>query len=78
MLLEKILSEALSLRVSKQFGSRSGPKDIKLFLCSTQLRTKFILFINVKMPTIVVILTFISMINDLKQERSSFVGILVL
>ena len=40
---------------------------------------KFILFINVKMPTIVDILTFISMINTTseKQETSLFVGILV-
>ena len=37
--------------------------DLELFLCSTQLNTKFILLINVKMPTIVGILTFISMIN---------------
>ena len=36
---------------------------MKPFLCSTQLSTKFILLINVKMPTIVGILTFISMIN---------------
>ena len=60
---------------------RSGLEVIKLFPCSTQLSTKFILLINVKMPTIVGILTFISMINTtsdrLKQERSSFVGILV-
>ena len=52
---------------------------IKLFSCSTQLSTKFILLINVKMPTIAVILTYISMIiqhlRDLKQEKSSFVGI---
>ena len=40
-----------------------GPEVIKLFSCSTQLSTKFILLINVKMPTIVGILTFISMIN---------------
>ena len=40
-----------------------GPKVIKLFQCSTQLSTKFILLTNVKMPTIVGILTFISMIN---------------
>ena len=39
------------------------PEVIKLFSCSTQLSTKFILLINVKMPTIVGILTFISMIN---------------
>ena len=36
---------------------------IKLFSCSTQLSIKFIMVINVKMPTIVCILTFISMIN---------------
>ena len=42
---------------------RSGPKVIKLFLCLTQLSMKFILLINVKMPTIVGILTFISRMN---------------
>ena len=59
--------------------SRSGPKVIKQFSFLTQLSSKFILLKNVKMPTIVGILTFISMINttDLKQETSSFVGILV-
>ena len=36
---------------------------IKLLSCSTQLSTKFILLIIVKMPTIVGILAFISMIN---------------
>ena len=41
----------------------TGPEVIKLFSCSAQLRLKFILPINVKMPTIVGILTFISMIN---------------
>ena len=40
----------------------------KTFPCSTQLSTKFILLINVKMPTIVGILTFISMI-DTTSER---------
>ena len=42
---------------------RPGPEVIKLFSCSTQLRLKFILLKNVKMPTIVGILTFISRIN---------------
>ena len=62
---------------------KSRPEVIKLLSYSTQLSTKFILLINVKMPTIVGILTFISMINiihylrDLKQETSSFVGILL-
>ena len=54
--------------------------NVELFPCSNQLSTKFILLINVKMSTIVGILTFISMINthmkDLTQETSSFVGIL--
>ena len=59
----------------------SGPDVKQLLSCSTELSSKFILLINVKMPTIVGILTFISMINtkserDLKQE-SSFVDILV-
>ena len=39
------------------------PGVIKLFSCSTQLSTTFILLINVNMPTIVGILTFISRIN---------------
>ena len=41
----------------------SGPEVLKLFLFSTQLSMKFILLINVKMPTIVGILTFISKMN---------------
>ena len=40
----------------------------KLFSCSTQLSTKFILLINVKMPTIDGILTFISMINTTSER----------
>ena len=45
-----------------------GPEDIKLFSCSTQLSTKFILLINVKMQTIVGILTFISMMNTATER----------
>ena len=45
-----------------------GPKVIKLFPCSTQLSTKFILLINVKMPRIDGILTFISMINTTSER----------
>ena len=44
-------------------GERAGPKVIKPLSCSIQLSTKCILSINVKMPTIVDILTFISTIN---------------
>ena len=42
---------------------QAGPEVIKLCSYSTQLSTNFILLINVKMPTRVGILTFISMIN---------------
>ena len=45
-----------------------GPQVIKLFSCSTQLSTKFILLINVKMPTIVGILKLISMINTTSKR----------
>ena len=44
------------------------PEVTKLFSYSTQLSTKFILLINVKMAKIVGILTFISVIN-IKSER---------
>ena len=43
---------------------RHRVRGYKTFPCSTQLRSKFILLINVKMPTIFGILTLISRIND--------------
>ena len=46
----------------------TDPEFIKLFPCSTELITKFILLINVKMPTIIGILAFISRINT-SSER---------
>ena len=49
----------------------SGPEVIKLFPCSTQLSTKFILLINVKMPTIVGILTFMSRINTTSERLNA-------
>ena len=39
------------------------PEVIKLFSCSTQLSMIFVLLMNVKMPAIIGILTFMSMIN---------------
>ena len=45
-----------------------GPEVIKLFLCPTQLSLKFVTLIKVKMPTIVDILTFISMINTTSEH----------
>ena len=47
---------------------RTGLEVINFFACSTQLSTKFILLINVTMPTIVGILTFISMINTTSER----------
>ena len=55
----------------KESESRSGPEVIKLFSYSTQLSTKFILLINVKIPTIVGILIFISMINTTSERLKS-------
>ena len=42
-----------------------GPEVIKLFSCSTQLSMKFSPLINVKMPTIVGILTCMSGKNSI-------------
>ena len=42
-----------------------GPEGMKEMSCSTQLSMKFFLLINVKMPTIVGILTFISRKNGI-------------
>ena len=44
---------------------KSVPEVIKNFSCSTQLSMEFFLLINVKMPTIVGILTFMNMKNSI-------------
>ena len=49
---------------------KSYPKDIKHFSCSTQLNIEFILLINVWVPTLVCILTFISMINTSERLKA--------
>ena len=46
-------------------GVLSGVEVIKLFSFSTQLSMKIFLLINVKMPTIVGILTFMSRKNSI-------------
>ena len=61
--LGKLVDLGLNISPTATVIRRQGPKVIKLFSCSTQVRLKFILLINVKMPTIVGILTFISRIN---------------
>ena len=47
------------------YMKRSGPEVIKLFSCSTQLSMKFFMLINVKMPTIIGILTFMNGKNNI-------------
>ena len=42
-----------------------GPKVLKKYSCSTPLSMKFFLLINVKMPTTVGILTFMSKKNGI-------------
>ena len=54
-----IPSQKLSLK------GQTGLEVIKLFSCSTQLNMKFFLLINVKMLTIVGILTFINRKNSI-------------
>ena len=46
----------------------AGPEVIKLIPYSTQQSIKFIKLINVKMQTIIGILTFISMINTTSER----------
>ena len=59
-----------------------GPKVIKLFSCSTQLSMKIFLLINVKMPTIVGILTFMSGKNSIlglsEPKKAEFLDIFIL
>ena len=61
-------------RLCDLYARQPGLVVIKLFSCSAQLRLKFIWLINVKMPTIVGILTFISRISywlRLAKQKSS-------
>ena len=50
-----------------------GPEAIKHFPCSTQLSKKFILLINMKMPTIVGVFTFISLINTTSERLKAII-----
>ena len=65
-----------------QMKMQSGFEVIKLFSCSTQLSMKFFLLINVKMPTIVGILTFMSRKNSIlslsEPENAEFLDIFIL
>ena len=65
-----------------QKDKQYGPVVIKQFSCSTQLSTKFVLLINVKMPTIVGILTFMrgnnSILGLYEPKKSEFLDIFIL
>ena len=54
------------------------PRGYKTFSYSTQLRTKFILLTNVKIPTMVGILTFISRINTTSERFKTLLHLSVL
>ena len=60
----------------------TGPEVIKLFPCSTQLNMIFFLLINLKMPTYVGILTFMSRKNSIlnlsEPEKDEFLDIFIL
>ena len=51
--------------VDRSLQCKPGHEVIKLFACSTQLSMKFVLLINVKMPTIVGILIFMNRKNSI-------------
>ena len=56
---------------SEDSDQSAWPRGYKLFSCSTQLSMEFILLINVKMPTIVGILKFVSMINATSKSHKA-------
>ena len=67
---------------TNELKSNTGAEVIKLFSCSTQLNMKFFLLINVKTPTIVGILTFMSRKNSSlgcpEPEKAGFLDIFTL
>ena len=58
-------NRSLILHQSIDFEYCTGFEVIKVFSCSTQLSMEFSLLINVKMPTMVGILTFVSRKNSI-------------
>ena len=75
-------NQILHVPVSRGSGAQdeTGPEFIKLFSCLTQLSTIFSLLINVKMPTIVGILIFMSGKNSmlgLSQPKNRIYDILI-
>ena len=56
----------MCLLSSSYIGFKASGREVKkLFSCSTQFSMKFFLLINVKMPTVVGILTFMNRKNSI-------------
>ena len=73
-LFAKVISILCLGAISANFQSvqmQDSIEAIILFSCSTQLSWKYIMLINVKMPTIVGILTFMSMINPTYESSKA-------
>ena len=73
----------LAWTVLKTELCKTGPEVIKLFSCSPQLSMKFFLLINVKMPTIVGILTYLSRKSSIlslsePEKKTEFLDIFIL
>ena len=62
------ISNSDELSMKEIYLARPGPVVLNLSSYSTQLSIKFTMLINVKMPTNVGILTFISMINTTSER----------
>ena len=77
--LPKYFTYMLCVKQGLLIGHHIGddmPEVIKIFSCSTQLSMNFLLLINVKMPKIVGILTFMSRKNSiLGLSESDFLDI---
>ena len=58
-------SQSICIFLKKIMEVRHGLEVIELFSCSPQLSMKFFMLINVKMPTVVGILTFINRKNSI-------------
>ena len=70
-----IINRWVTLNLEPDTCEKSGHELMKTFTCSTYLSVEFILLINVKIPTIVGILTFIRRINTTsKCFRQNKVG----
>ena len=63
-----VVHPSIQNRVFVALLKKAWPRGYKTFFHAPQLSTKFILLINVKLPTIVGILTFISMINATSER----------